>query len=100
MIAQRSFLNALGTIAYIVAIVLIISNLGQWFVDEKTIVIPMAMISLFVVSATVTGGLVLGKPILMYWDGQKADAIKMFLYTIGWLALGTIVIGIIAAVVN
>jgi hypothetical protein len=36
---------------------------------------------MFVFSALVTGYLVLGKPIMMYMDGQKKEALRLLFYT-------------------
>ena len=36
---------------------------------------------LFVFSALLTGYLVLGKPIMMYVDGQKKEAVRLLFYT-------------------
>ena len=43
------------------------------------------MLLLFILPAAITGALVLGRPILLYVENHKAEAIKMFFYTVGWL---------------
>jgi len=48
---------------------------------------PAVMLILLVISATITGMLVLGKPILLYLENKKIEAIKMLSYTVGWLAI-------------
>ncbi len=53
---------------------------------------PIAFLTLFVLSAAVTGGLVLGKPLLMYVNNQKSEAIKLFIYTLCWLALAVVIL--------
>jgi hypothetical protein len=47
---------------------------------------------LFVVSATIVGSLVVGRPILLFLDGKKNEALRFFGYTLGWLAAFTLVI--------
>jgi len=42
---------------------------------------------LFVISALVTGMLILGKPILLYLNNSKEGAISFLLYTLAWLVL-------------
>lgn len=91
---QRSFLNALGTIAYISFVATIMQNGEKVFGSMNQITGPIAFLTLFVLSAAVTGGLVLGKPALMYLNDQKLAAIKLFIYTLGWLALA--VVGLLA----
>lgn len=92
---KRSFLNALGTGAYVATLVALVFNGEKMFGTINNILAPIAFLLTFIVSATVTGGLVLGKPILMYIDGQKKEAIQLLLYTIGWLAVGVIIIFIV-----
>lgn len=59
-------------------------------VKEPNFLIPLAMLMLLVLSATISGTLVLGKPILMYWDGKKKEAMAFFGMTVGWLAVLTV----------
>lgn len=54
---------------------------------ENTVLIPMAMILLLVVSASVTGSLVIGRPVLWYLDGKKKEAVSLLITTVGFLAL-------------
>jgi len=78
--------------AYVALVVLFMSN-AEKIIDQTAssgfappVIIGSAMLLLFVLSAAVTGALVLGRPILLYLDGQKTDAIRLFLYTLAWLA--------------
>jgi len=89
---QRSLLNALGTIAYVSVVATIMQNGEKVFESINETIAPIAFLTLFVLSAAVTGGLVLGKPVLMYLDSQKKEAIKLFLYTLCWLALAIVIL--------
>ena len=82
-----SFLSATGVFIYVTAVSWLLSNAEHFFgnVPEPNFLIPVFMLLLFVVSATVTGSLVLGKPLLMYLDGQKKEAVKLLFLTLGWL---------------
>ena len=93
---QRSFLNALGTGVYVALIVTTMFNGEKMFGQVNNIFAPILFLLLFVTSAAITGSLVLGKPVLMYLDGAKREAIQLFLYTIGWLALGIIILLVVA----
>ena len=53
---------------------------------------PLAVLMLFVVSATIVGTLVLGRPILLYLDGKRNEALRFFGWTVGWLVALTLVI--------
>ena len=48
---------------------------------------PIIMLSLLVVSAAVMAILVFGRPVLLYLDNKKKEALAMLFYTIGWLAV-------------
>lgn len=53
---------------------------------------PLALLMLFVVSATIVGSLVLGRPVLLYLEGKKNEALRFFGYTVGWLGIITVAI--------
>ena len=89
---QRSLLNALGTIAYVSVVATVMQNGEKIFGQVNQSLAPIAFLTLFILSAAVTGGLVLGKPVLMYLDSQKSEAIKLFLYTLYWLALAVVIL--------
>jgi len=89
---QRSFLNALGTVAYVSLVTMVMANGERIFNSISKTLGPIAFLTLFVLSASVTGGLVLGKPVLMYVNGQKSDAVKLFIFTLSWLAAALIVL--------
>lgn len=93
---QRGILNALGVSVYIALIATFIQYGEKMFGDINQFFAPIAFLLLFVISASITGGLVLGKPILMYLDGQKKDAVQLFLYTIGCLASIMIIVLLLA----
>ncbi|RJQ13788.1 hypothetical protein C4553_02800 [Candidatus Parcubacteria bacterium] len=88
-----SFRNALATALYIVLIALFFSNVETIFSEPKdNFLAPTFMLLLFVISAAVTGFLVIGKPAMMYVNGEKTEAVKLFLYTIGWLAIMALIV--------
>ena len=41
----------------------------------------VVVLLVFILSALITGSLVLGKPIMLYLDGQKKEAVRMIFYT-------------------
>ncbi len=84
-IVKYAIINSLGTAIYITLIVSFIYSLGNFFPgpDKKTILIPVAMLMLFVFSAAVTGFLVLGRPVIWYLNGKKREALSLLFYTLG-----------------
>ncbi len=81
----RSFLSAAGTFVYIFGVAWGMSHAERIFGPEENLLIPLFMLLLFVISAATTGFLVLGKPILLYWDGAKKQALILLFATLGWL---------------
>jgi len=85
-------LDALGTALYVLLVAsffhFIPRLLGE--VKEPAFLIPVAMLLLLVLSASITGSLVLGRPILWYLDGKKKEAVSLFVATLGFLFLLTI----------
>ena len=82
---KNGLLLALGTTAYVVGVAWFMTNAEKGFGNGKTIWAPIAFLLLFVLSAAVTGGLVLGRPVMLFLDGKKKDAVKQFALTLGWL---------------
>ena len=86
---KTAFNNSILVIGYIVLVAWFFQLIPKFFgnLGEPTIIAPIIFLTLFVVSAAITGGLVLGKPALLYFDGAKKDSITLFLWTVGLLAL-------------
>ncbi len=89
---KLGFLSAAGVFIYVSVIALFMFNAEDIFGEEDTFIIPVFMLLLFVVSASITGLLVLGKPVLLYLDGHKKDALMLFFATLSWLISFLIVI--------
>lgn len=79
---------------YIVIIVSVIQYTEKMTELPETILIPMVMLSLFVISAAVMAYLFVAEPILFYIDGQKKQAVNLFLSTVGMFALITFLISL------
>lgn len=84
-------LNTLGTVLYIALVSSLLFYAPRIFGTKKedTVFIPIAMILLFVLSASITGLFVLGRPVLWYLDGKKKEAVSLFIATLGFLFLIT-----------
>jgi hypothetical protein len=81
------FLCALGEVAYIGLVALLMNSAGRFFgnTPDNKILAPITFLLLFVLSAAVSGALVLGKPVLMYVEGKKKEALALFGFTLFWL---------------
>lgn len=80
---KNPILNAISASVYIIGIVLLINYAMQAAPHSKSILIPMAMISLFTLSAAVMGYLFVYQPGQLYFEGKKKQAVNLFLQTVG-----------------
>ena len=86
-IIKKSLINAGLAALYVFILTFIMSNNKSIPKGAPEFLIGMGMLLIFVISATIMGYLVLGKPILMYLDGAKKEAVKLFYLTVTWLIL-------------
>ena len=96
-IVGRSAATAVLVVAYVALVAWVMVSVGGAAdSQQKDVTGPVAFLLLFVLSAAVVGSLVLGKPILLYLDGEKAVAVKLFVATLGWLIVFTFLALLIA----
>lgn len=81
----HSLRSALGVALYTAIVAFILFNGQTFFGKFENFWGPFAILLLFVISAAVIGALILGMPILTYFEGDKPGGIKLFAYSVGWL---------------
>jgi hypothetical protein len=92
-LVKRAAISALGVYLYIALLVGAAFNAEKLFgTVEPGWLGPTLFLTLFVVSACITGTLVLLKPVLLYADGNKKDAVHLFGYTVISLAIIALVV--------
>lgn len=91
-----AFINSIGTLVYVSLVSFIIMNGEKIFGKMNNLMGPIAFLLLFVLSATITGALVIDRPIYLYLNDLKKEAAQMFLFTVGWL----FVITVLALMIN
>lgn len=97
----RGFLHALAVVAYVCLLATFFSRANSWFGQaDREIFSPVAAMLMFIFSALVTGGLVLGKPIMLYVDGQKKEGVKLLFFTGLCLLFFTVLAFLILALLN
>ena len=85
------FYNALLAAGYIVLVVFTITAFEKPN-SPDTILIPIAMLSLFVLSAALMGYIFFYQPATLYLDGNKKEAVDLFLKTVGFFACIVVVL--------
>jgi hypothetical protein len=89
---KKGLAYALGEAAYIALIASFMQYANQFFGPELKILGTVAFLMLFVLSAAISGALILGKPILLYLDNNKKEAVQLFGITLGWIFIFLIVL--------
>src|SRR4030042_3800955 len=88
----QGFLSAFGEGVYVLLVALLIRNGDKLFGNRPSILGIVVFLMLFVVSAAISGALILGKPILLYLEGEKKEAFELFGLTLGWMFLFLLVL--------
>lgn len=91
-VIKRAFLDAIGTVAYVILVASLMFSLQGVLPKEDTVFVMASFLLLFVCSAAITGFLVFGKPVMLYMDGKKKEAVSLLGYTIGIIFLITIIL--------
>jgi len=87
-----ALLDSLGTLVYVFAVVLLTTNAQKIFGPANNFLGSTAILLLFVLSATIVGLLVLGRPAYLYFSGFKREGIALLLYTVVFLLVITAVV--------
>lgn len=83
---KNPFLNALTATLYISLVALIMDFAMRQVPQPKSVIVPIAVVSLFTLSAAVMGYLFLYQPGQLFLEGKKKQAVNLFLQTVGVFA--------------
>lgn len=89
---KNPILNAFAALGYIVVVATAMFYGSGHVPADDTFLAPIAMISLFTLSAAVMGYIFLSQPVQLYLDDKKKDAVDLFVKTVGIFAGLTVVI--------
>lgn len=92
---KNPFINALTASSYITLVALFMFYGSKLFGPKDTILTPIAIISLFTLSAAMMGYLFVYQPLQLLLDGHKKQGINLFLQTVGVFAGITLVVFIL-----
>lgn len=89
---KNPLLNALAASLYIILVALLM-NWGTKMVPKgpDTFTAPIAVMSLFTLSAAVMGYLFCYQPAQLYFEGKKKEAVNLFLRTVAVFAVFTLI---------
>ena len=89
-IIAYAFLQSAGTFIYATLVAWLLFNGEKFFGKFSGFGGPLVMLLLFILSATITGSLVLGQPIHLYLSGAKKEAFQLLGATLAFLFLLTL----------
>lgn len=91
--SKNPLINSSLATLYIVTLVLVMYfGIQKTAGQEDTFIIPIAMISLFTLSAAVMAYLFCFQPIQLYFEGKKKQAVNLFLQTVGVFGITTVLL--------
>ncbi len=92
---HKPLTNAILATGYISIVATFMFYVPRHFDQPDNVLMPIAMLSLFVLSAAVMCYLFLLKPLQLYLDGQKQEAVSFFTRTLGSFAAITALVFIV-----
>ena len=84
--SKNPIINGFAASAYIVLIASVMNWGTKMVFHPNTFIAPIAVISLFTLSAAVMGYLFCYQPAQFYFDGKKKQAVSLFLQTVAVFA--------------
>lgn len=89
---KNPILNALAAVIYIIFVASIMFYGTQRTGPVNNVMVPVAVVSLFTLSAAVMGYLFGYQPFMLYFDGKKKEAVNLFLKTVAVFGAVTLII--------
>lgn len=93
-IIWNSLVNASGTFVYTTLVAWFLFNSEKIFGKGMNFLAPLFMLLVLIISASITGFLVLGKPAQLYFDNHKKESVVMLLVTLAWLLVFSLVLAL------
>ena len=94
-IAVHSLGHALLVFLYTAGVAWLLFHGEQLFGRVHNFWAPVGLLLLFVLSANIVGTLVLGRPVLLYFNDKKTEALRFFGYTIAWIFVITVIVFVV-----
>lgn len=90
-ILKQSFYFSTLAVLYISFVTVVMRNASHLFgsdnIENKSFIGPVVFLLLIVISVAMMGMLIFGKPVMLYIDGKKREAVAMIVSTIGCLVI-------------
>ena len=89
---KNPFVNAFAGIFYIILVACVMFYGTEHTKPVNSVIVPVAVLSLFSLSAALMGYFFLYRPVQLYLDGKKKEATSLFVQTILVFAVITAII--------
>ncbi len=100
-ILKQSLVFSALAVLYVAVVATVMQNASRIFgPDKDNVIAPIVFLLLLVVSAATMGLLIFGKPVMLYIDGRKREAVAMAVYTIAFLAICTVLLLVVTALLR
>ena len=80
--SKNPFINALSATAYITVVASVMFYVPKQIDSTPSVMIPIAILSLFVLSAAMMGYFFVYQPVQLLIEGKQKEATKLFLTTV------------------
>ncbi|MEK7615085.1 MAG: hypothetical protein AAB431_01720 [Patescibacteria group bacterium] len=92
-ILKQSLSFAALAVLYVALVATVMTNAQKLFSDiDKSVFAPIVFLLMLVVSVATMGLLIFGKPVMLYIDGKRREAVMMVICTVASLAFFTILL--------
>lgn len=78
----RGVINSLAIAVYVSIVGYVLNNGDKIFGKVEGVAGATAFLMLFVLSALIVGIFSIGKPLMLYLDNKKKEAVQLFVYTL------------------
>lgn len=89
---KTAIVNSIGVLVYVAIVSYVMTNAERVFGKMDSAISAVGFLMLFVLSAGIVGSLIVGKPIMLYIDNNKKEAISLLIWTLACLAIITIIV--------
>lgn len=87
-IKKVALFQAVGLMTYIFLIAIFINFVPTKFDNSVSPLLGISLfLSLFVISALISGSIILGYPLVLFFDGKKREAISIVIWSAIWLVV-------------
>lgn len=93
---KNPIINALSAALYITVVASVMYYAPRLVGPAESVLVPIAILSLFVLSAAIMGYIFCYEPIQLFLENKKKEALNLFLKTVGVMGIITVAIFCVA----